>query len=207
MILQGVGNDDVFPGLLEAVAQLVEAPILAREPPGRGADQREPDQQNRADSDALWHRLARKQGGQMGDVVTKRLRGEKRDGGEQDNPGNQEKQPHRDVPTPTHIFAMIAIGQRNRDQGPLGLPDASGGRNPRLVASTGWWTRGFSEIGGRCRPDFQPSFRGAHSASPKSITTTSIWVRRCAQRRSRFTTAACGYGFRARRYAPPRNDK
>ncbi|MGY0574974.1 hypothetical protein ACTGJ9_031240 [Bradyrhizobium sp. RDM12] len=98
VILQGVGDDDVFPGLLEAVAQRVEAPVLTREPPGRGADQRQPGYQKRAGCDALRHRQGGKRGGQMGDVVTKRLRGEKRCGGEQDNPGNQEKQPHRDAP-------------------------------------------------------------------------------------------------------------
>ena len=142
VILQGVGDDDVFPGLLEAVAERVEAPVLAREPPCRGADQRQPGRQDRTDRDALRHRQARKRGGQMGDVVTERLRGEKRDCREQDNPGNQEKQPHRDVPTPAHIFAMIAIGERNRDQGPDGLPDVFGRRNPRLVALAGRGRRG-----------------------------------------------------------------
>ncbi|MCK1380616.1 hypothetical protein IVB33_26180 [Bradyrhizobium sp. 24] len=57
----------------------------------------------------------------MADIVTERLLGEDRDGGEQNKPGNQEKQPHRDFLTPAHIIAIIAIGERNRDQGRRGL--------------------------------------------------------------------------------------
>jgi len=49
-----------------------------------------------------------------------------------------------------------------------------------------------------------PSFRGARRASPESITTKRRLrhTRRCIA----LTTSACGYGFRAHRFAMPRND-
>ena len=81
VVLQGVGDDDILAGLLEAVAQGIEAAILTREPPGGGADQRQPERHDRAGCDTLRHRQVRKQGGQVRDVITKRLLGEDRDGG------------------------------------------------------------------------------------------------------------------------------
>ncbi|WP_245330212.1 hypothetical protein [Bradyrhizobium sp. AS23.2] len=69
VVLQGVGGDDVFPGLLEPVAQRVEAPVLAREPPGGCADQRQCHRQDRTARDALRHGQAREQGGQVADVI------------------------------------------------------------------------------------------------------------------------------------------
>lgn len=180
VILQSVGNDDVFPGLLEAVAELVEAPVLAREPPGRGADQRQPDHQNRARSDALRHRQRDKQGGQMGDFVTERLRGEKRDGDEQDSPGNQEKQPHRDVLTPAHIFAMIAIGERNRDQAPGGFPDVSGAAIHGWLRQQGWWRRvrgmqGFPG-GTTCLSRHSGAARSAEPGIHWAAETVEEWI-------------------------------
>ena len=81
VVLQGVGDDDILAGLLEAVAQGIEAPVLTREPPGGGADQRQPERHDRAGCETLRHRQVRKQGGQVRDVITKRLLGEDRDGG------------------------------------------------------------------------------------------------------------------------------
>lgn len=117
VVLQGMGDDDVLPGLPETLAHLVEAPVLARQPPGGCADQRQRHDQDRAGRDALRHRQAGEPGGQVADIVTERLLDEKRDGSQQDEPGKQEKQPHRDFLTPAHNIAIVAIGERNRDQG------------------------------------------------------------------------------------------
>ncbi|MGY4486908.1 hypothetical protein ACVWWR_006099 [Bradyrhizobium sp. LM3.2] len=105
VILQGVGDDNVFAGLLEAVAQIVEAPVLARKLPGRGADQCRDQRQDRAGRDALRHGKAAEPGGQVADIITERLLGEDRYGGDQNKPGNQEKLPHRDVLTPAHTLS------------------------------------------------------------------------------------------------------
>ncbi|BBO05091.1 hypothetical protein BwSH20_33720 [Bradyrhizobium ottawaense] len=61
----------------------------------------------------------------MTDVVTERLLGDDRDDGQQAEPGNQEKQPHREFHTPAHIFAMIAKSGTER-KGRAGLWAVSG---------------------------------------------------------------------------------
>src|ERR1700752_2428853 len=50
------------------------------------------------------------------------------------------------------------------------------------------------------------SFRGARSASPESITTGGYCVEDWSTPFFE-TTPACGYGFRAHRFAMPRNDE
>ncbi|WP_338311735.1 hypothetical protein [Bradyrhizobium sp. TM239] len=58
--------------------------------------------------------------------MTERLLGDDRDDGQQAEPGNQEKQPHREFHTPAHIFAMIAKSGTER-KGRAGLWAVSGG--------------------------------------------------------------------------------
>lgn len=150
MVLQRMGHDHVLASLPEAVAQRAEAPVLARQPPGGCADQRQRANQDRAGRDALRHRQAREPGGQVADIVTERLLGEKRDGSQQDEPGNQEKQPHREFLTPAHNIAIVAIGERNRDQGADGAAGWVRQRDPRLNTSADRW-RGGAELAGFSR--------------------------------------------------------
>lgn len=174
VVLQGVGDDEVLPGLLEALAHLVEAPVLTRQPPGGCADQRQRHDQDRAGRDALRHRQGREPGGQVADIVTERLLGEKRDGSQQDEPGKQEKQPHREFLTRHTNIATAAIGERNRDQGVRGLPDVSDGtihgRMRRPIGGGPGWLAGFSRNLGAGAPTRSAVIPGRRVAPhPESI--------------------------------------
>jgi len=127
VVLQGMGDDDVLAGLLEAVAQIVEATVLAREPPGGGADQCQRQGQDRAGRNTLRDRQASEP--EVADLVTERLLGEDRDGGEQNKPGNQEKQPHRDFLTPAHYRHNCYWRAEPRSRGGRGRTHFSGAQS------------------------------------------------------------------------------